>query len=139
MVIQILTIYYIDKFRQFIVFPFNLRYMYKAIFYKTFQIIEFFLPLLQKTRQLWKDALFFKTGHFKLTMGGEGKIQFTLLLRLCDSVAPLVLILRNSVRKANLSGYISRIQNIFVLLNSSLIRGVMINNIWDLNLKRIAL
>ena len=38
--------------------------------------------------------------------GGEGQIQLTLLLRLCDSVAPLVLILRTSVRTANLLGYI---------------------------------
>ena len=50
----------------------------------------------------------------------------TLLLRLCDPVAPLVLILRTSVRKANLFGFISQIQNIFVLFNSSPIREVMI-------------
>ena len=49
----------------------------------------------------------------------------TLLLRLCDSVAPLVLILRTSVEKTNLFGYISQIQNIFVLFNSSSIGGVM--------------
>ena len=50
----------------------------------------------------------------------------TLPLRLCDSVAPLVLILCTSVRKTNLFGYISRLQNNFVLFNISLIRGVMI-------------
>ena len=63
--------------------------------------------------------------HCKLT----SQIQLTLLLRLCDSVAPLVLILRTSVRKANLFGYISRLKNIFVLFNSPSIRGVMIKNI----------
>ena len=47
-------------------------------------------------------------------------MQLTLLLRLCDSVAPLVLILRTSVKKTNLFGYISRLQNIFVLFNSSI-------------------
>ena len=41
--------------------------------------------------------------------GGEGQIQLTLLLRLCDPVASLVLILRTRVRKANLFGYITRI------------------------------
>ena len=55
-------------------------------------------------------------------MGGEGQIQLALLLRLCDPVAPLVLILRTRVRKANLFGYITQIQNIFVLFNSSSIR-----------------
>ena len=37
------------------------------------------------------------------------------LLPLCDLVAPLVLNLHTKVRKANLSGYISEFQNIFVL------------------------
>ena len=31
--------------------------------------------------------------------GGEGQIQLTLLLRLCDPLAPLVLILRPSVNQ----------------------------------------
>ena len=66
--------------------------------------------------------------HCKLTAGEEGQIQFTLLLRLCDPIAPLVLILRTSVRKANLFGYISQIQNIF-FFNSSSIKGVMIKYI----------
>ena len=61
----------------------------------------------------------------------EEKVKFN--LHYCydtmDSVAPLVLILRTRVRKANLFGYISQIQNIFVLFNSSSIRGVMIKNI----------
>ena len=51
--------------------------------------------------------------------GGECQTQLTLLLRLCDSVAPLVLILCKRLTKANLSGYILVIHNIFVLLNSS--------------------
>ena len=66
----------------------------------------------------------FLSNHCK--PGGEGQIQLTLLLRLWDTVAPLVLILRTSVRKANLYGYISRIQNIFVLFNSFSVRGDMI-------------
>ena len=45
---------------------------------------------------------------------------------LCDIVAPLVLVLRSSKIKANLFGHILEIQNIFVLLNRSLIRGVLI-------------
>ena len=57
------------------------------------------------------------------------QIQLTLLIGHYDPVAPLVLILRTSVRKANLFDYILEIQNIFVLLNSSSIRGVMIQNI----------
>ena len=62
--------------------------------------------------------------------GGEGQIQLTLMyFQLCDSVASLVLILHTSVKTANLFGYISQIQNIFVLCNSSSIRGVMIKNI----------
>ena len=36
----------------------------------------------------------------------EEKVKLTLLLPLCDSVAPLVLILCKRLRKANLSGYI---------------------------------
>ena len=55
---------------------------------------------------------------------GEGKIYVTLFVRLCDLVAPLVLILRTRMRKVNLSIYILEIQNIFILLNNSLIRGV---------------
>ena len=76
--------------------------------------------------------------HCKLTRRRRSNsIDFT--VRLCDPVAPLVLILRISVRKANLYGYISQIQNIFVLFNSSAIRGIMINNIWDFILTRILL
>ena len=65
-------------------------------------------------------------GALKTNHGGESQIQYTLLLRLCDSVARLCLILRTSVRKANLFSYILRIQNIFVLLNISSIKGFMI-------------
>ena len=70
---------------------------------------------------------------------GEGQIQLTLLLRLCDSVAPLVLILCKRFRKENLSGCILVIHNIFVFLNSSSIRGVIIKNTLDFNLTRILL
>ena len=60
------------------------------------------------------------------TKEGEDQIQFTLLLRLCDPVARLCLILSTSVRKANLFIYILTIQNSFVLLNISSIKGFMI-------------
>ena len=55
----------------------------------------------------------------------EGQIQ---LLQLCDPVARLCLIFRTSVRKANLFSYILKIQNVFVLLNISLIKRVMIKS-----------
>ena len=45
------------------------------------------------------DIFILSYNHCKLT-GGEGQIQMTLLLRLCDPVAPLVLILRTSVKKS---------------------------------------
>ena len=61
------------------------------------------------------------------TKEGEGQIQFTLLLRLCDPVARLCLILSSSVRKANLFGYISQIQNIFFSI--ALPKDVMIKYI----------
>ena len=48
------------------------------------------------------------------------------MLKICDSVAPLVMILRTRVRKANLFGYISQIKKIFVLFDRSSIRGVII-------------
>ena len=47
------------------------------------------------------DIFILSYNHCKLT-GGEGQIQMTLLLRLCDPVAPLVLILRTSVKKSKL-------------------------------------
>ena len=50
----------------------------------------------------------------------------TLLTRLCDLITPLVFILFTNMRKAK--------GNIFDLLNSSFIRG-MILNISDFNLK----
>ena len=40
------------------------------------------------------------------------------MVNLCNLVASLVLIFRTYLRKQNLSGYISEIQNMFVLLNS---------------------
>ena len=45
------------------------------------------------------------------------------MVQLCDLVAPLVLNLRMSMKKANLPGYILEIQN--VLLNSTLIESVI--------------
>ena len=76
--------------------------------------------------------------HCKLTRRRRSNsIDFT--VRLCDPVAPLVLILRTSVRQANLFGYITRIKNIFVLFNSSAISVIMKNNIWDFILTRIIL
>ena len=59
----------------------------------------------------------------------EKMVKFNWLIGHYDLVAPLVLILRTSVRKANLFSYILENQNIFVLLNSSSIRGDMIQNI----------
>ena len=54
-------------------------------------------------------------------------------MRLCDLVAPLGCILRTIGRRANLSGYILEIQNIFVLFNSSSVREVLINiNLYSL-------
>ena len=49
--------------------------------------------------------------------GGKVPIYTTLLVQLCDFVAPLVLIVRASMGKENFIGYIWEIQNIFVLLN----------------------
>ena len=57
-----------------------------------------------------------------------------LLVQLCDLVAPLVLFLCKSMSKANLSDYLKEIQNVFILFNSSSVRGVMIENISDFNL-----
>ena len=39
---------------------------------------------------------------------GEDQIMLYLLVRLCDLVAPLVLILRKSMKKANFSGFIRK-------------------------------
>ena len=61
----------------------------------------------------WRKCLVSVWNHCKLTAGEESQIQLTLLLRLCDSVAPLVLILRRSVGKTNLYAYISQVKNIF--------------------------
>ena len=55
-------------------------------------------------------------------------------VRFCDIIAPLVLGLRPRMKKENLSNFISEIKNIFVLLNSSLIRGVIIEKMKYLNL-----
>jgi len=42
-------------------------------------------------------------------MEGESQIDATSLVRLCDLIAPLVLILCTIMRKANISGYISEV------------------------------
>ena len=72
--------------------------------------------------------------------GHSGKLDIagfqeekSLLLQPCDFVAPLVLHLRTSIRKVNLSGLIFEIPNIFVLLQTSTIRGVRSVNISDFN------
>ena len=51
-------------------------------------------------------------------MKGEDQIHATSLVQLWDLVAPSVLILCISMRKANYSGYILNIQNILVLLKT---------------------
>ena len=65
---------------------------------------------------------FFST---QIATEGEFQMYTTLLVRLCDIVAPLVLILLSSVRKTNLFGPILEIQNISLLINSSLGREVI--------------
>ena len=57
------------------------------------------------------------------------KLYTTLMVRICDLVADLVLNSCTNIRKADLSGYILVIHNIFVLLNSSFIKGVTVENI----------
>ena len=49
--------------------------------------------------------------HSDVTL--RGKTYATLLVRLCILIAPLVFILRNSMRTGNISGYILDIKNIF--------------------------
>ena len=49
----------------------------------------------------------------------------TLLKRLCNLIAPLVLILVANMRKTNLFGYFSEIQDILFFLNNSSIRKLL--------------
>ena len=62
----------------------------------------------------------------------EEKVKFT--VQLCDPVAHLVLILRYKYEITSLSGFMLKIQNIFVLFNSSSIIEVMLKNIKDYSL-----
>ena len=62
---------------------------------------------------------------FATRQKGNGQIYPTLLLRLCDLEVPQTLILCINMRKLNLSGYITEIQNIFDLLNIFSIREVI--------------
>ena len=52
----------------------------------------------------------------------------TILGRVCDLVATLVLTLRTGMREENFIGYILQIQNIFILFNTSLIKTDIIYN-----------
>ena len=66
--------------------------------------------------------------YILLQTNQEEKVKFNWLYcyDFVTPCAPLVLILCKRLKKENLSGYILVIHNIFVLLSSSLIRGVMI-------------
>ena len=69
-------------------------------------------------------------GSQTLTVGRNFySIIGALLELLCDLEAPLVLVLRRNLKKINLTSNILEIQNMFLFLNSSLIREVMIVNI----------
>ena len=69
-------------------------------------------------------------GSQTLTVGRNFySIIGALLELLCDLEAPLVLILRRNLKKINLTSNILEIQNMFLFLNSSLIREVIIVNI----------
>ena len=96
-------------------------------------ILKGFLPSFSRT----KDCLILITTMTTKTMKKCGNCQLDIrrrsnfakiLVRLCFHVAPLVLILFTSMRKANLSGHKKEIQNYFCLLKRSLIRGEMIEN-----------
>ena len=65
---------------------------------------------------------------------GDGQIYGRLLVGHWDLIASLVLILGTSRRKANLFGYIIKIKNNLVFLNSTSIKVVMIEIIKELNL-----
>ena len=51
------------------------------------------------------EEIYILCNHCELTKG-ECQFQLTLLSQLCDSIAPLALILRTSVRKINLFGWL---------------------------------
>ena len=53
----------------------------------------------------------------------------SILVQLCDLVAPIVLILRTNMGIENILVYILEIQNTFLLLKSSPTRGVRISTL----------
>ena len=68
--------------------------------------------------------------HLTITYSKREKLNFlTFLQQLCELVASLILIIYTSVRKINSFGYKLDIENILVLINSFIIRGVMFENI----------
>ena len=68
--------------------------------------------------------------HLTITYSKREKLNFlTFLQQLCELVASLILIIYTSVRKINSVGYKLDIENILVLINSFIIRGVMFENI----------
>ena len=72
--------------------------------------------------------------HCEIDRIEKGANLCDLLLQLCDLVALLVVIFCTNIRRKKILCYISGIHNTFVLLNSSFRKGVMIENIKDLNL-----
>ena len=58
----------------------------------------------------------------------------TTLVGLCELVAPPVIILGATIWEKQMFCYILEIQNIFVILKSTSIRGVMMKNIKEFNL-----
>ena len=64
--------------------------------------------------------------HYKQNSIGESQIYATMLVRLCDIVAPLVLILRTCMIKQIYPwSHIIRITNIFVLLNNKKVKFLL--------------
>ena len=123
------------------------KYCQKLLFFQSFRLKLFcctllygLLSIMLPTKQLLYSINLML--HFKFQTpsllakqygtanlpGGKCKIQFTLLLRLCDPVARLCLIFRTCVRNANLLSNTLKIQNVFVLLNISSIKRVMIKS-----------
>ena len=69
-----------------------------------------------------------KIFYFKVYRGRRYK-SWDIIGKTCDLVAPLVLILRIFMRTVNLFGFTSEIKNSFLLLYSSTVRQVIIENI----------
>ena len=53
------------------------------------------------------------------------------MVQLYDFVTPIVLILCQNMKKRDLSGYILKMENIFVLLNTISLRGLIMESIKD--------